>query len=195
MAITINGTGTITGISAGGLPDGSVTAADIESSLDLTGKTVTLPSGTGGKIIKSAVLKNSTRATLTSTGSNTNRVTMLSWSYDKISSSSDLIFFGTIVGKSTAASGYISPCCAYGSTELIGGWWYQYGNHGYSALLPVGGAITGHTTTGSQTFAVQYFSANSTSGQKPVVLINPNSSDDGRMVQTESVITILEVVS
>src|SRR6056300_1792758 len=31
MAITINGTGTITGISAGGLPDGSVTAADIAS--------------------------------------------------------------------------------------------------------------------------------------------------------------------
>ena len=52
MAITINGTGTITGISAGGLPDGSVTAADIESSLDLTGKTVTLPSGTGGKILR-----------------------------------------------------------------------------------------------------------------------------------------------
>ena len=48
MAITINGTGTITGISAGGLPDGSVVAADLASSLDLTGKTVTLPSGTGG---------------------------------------------------------------------------------------------------------------------------------------------------
>lgn len=51
MAITINGTGTITGISAGGLPDNCVTAADIESSLDLTGKTVTLPSGTGGKVL------------------------------------------------------------------------------------------------------------------------------------------------
>lgn len=52
MAITINGSGTITGISAGGLPDGSVTAADIESSLDLSGKTVTLPSGTGGKVLQ-----------------------------------------------------------------------------------------------------------------------------------------------
>lgn len=31
MAITINGTGTITGISAGGLPDGCVTADDIAS--------------------------------------------------------------------------------------------------------------------------------------------------------------------
>ena len=52
MAITINGSGTITGISAGGLPDGSVTAADIESSLDLSGKTVTLPAGTGGKVLQ-----------------------------------------------------------------------------------------------------------------------------------------------
>ena len=51
MAITINGTGSITGLTAGGLPDGSVTAADLASSLDLTGKTVTLPSGTGGKIL------------------------------------------------------------------------------------------------------------------------------------------------
>jgi len=52
MAIVINGSGSITGISAGGLPDGSVTASDIESSLDLSGKTVTLPSGTGGKVLQ-----------------------------------------------------------------------------------------------------------------------------------------------
>ena len=52
MAITINGTGSITGLTAGGLPDGSVVAADLASSLDLTGKTVTLPSGTGGKILQ-----------------------------------------------------------------------------------------------------------------------------------------------
>jgi len=56
MAITINGTGSITGLTAGGLPDGSVTAADIETSLDLTGKTVTLPSGTGGKFASYAVI-------------------------------------------------------------------------------------------------------------------------------------------
>ena len=52
MAITINGTGTITGISAGGYPDGTVTADDLASTLDLTGKTVTLPSGTGGKVLQ-----------------------------------------------------------------------------------------------------------------------------------------------
>ena len=60
MAITINGTGTITGLTAGGLPDGSiatddlannaVTAGKLATTLDLTGKTVTLPSGAAGKI-------------------------------------------------------------------------------------------------------------------------------------------------
>jgi hypothetical protein len=42
MAITINGSGSITGISAGGLPDGSVTAADLASGAITSGA---LPSG------------------------------------------------------------------------------------------------------------------------------------------------------
>ena len=62
MAITINGSGTITGISTGGLPDGivanediantTITAGKLAASLDLSGKTVTLPAGTGGKILQ-----------------------------------------------------------------------------------------------------------------------------------------------
>jgi len=52
MAITINGSGTITGLNAGGLPSGVVTDATLASSLDLTGKTVTLPAGTGGKVLQ-----------------------------------------------------------------------------------------------------------------------------------------------
>ena len=95
MAITINGTGTITGISAGGLPDGSVTAADIESSLDLTGKTVTLPSGTGGKILQ--VLQ----AVKTDTQSNSNDsswtdITDLSVNITPASSSSKFLLMATI---------------------------------------------------------------------------------------------------
>ena len=51
MAITINGAGTITGISVGGLPDGSVTDADLASSLNFSSKTVTgLPAG--GKVLQ-----------------------------------------------------------------------------------------------------------------------------------------------
>jgi len=55
MAITINGTGTITGITAGGYPDATVTEDDLAATLDLSGKTVTLPSGTGGKIVNVAI--------------------------------------------------------------------------------------------------------------------------------------------
>ena len=52
MPIQINGSGTITGISAGGLPDNCITAADLATTLDLSSNTVTLPSGTGGKILQ-----------------------------------------------------------------------------------------------------------------------------------------------
>ena len=42
MAITINGTGTITGLTAGGLPDGSITSADLASGAITAGA---LPNG------------------------------------------------------------------------------------------------------------------------------------------------------
>jgi hypothetical protein len=56
MPIQINGSGTITGITAGGYPDATVTADDLAATLDLSGKTVTLPSGTGGKFASYAIL-------------------------------------------------------------------------------------------------------------------------------------------
>jgi len=65
MPITINGSGTITGISAGGLPNGSIVADDLASSLDLTGKTVTLPSGTGGKILQVVSTQYATATSVT----------------------------------------------------------------------------------------------------------------------------------
>jgi len=43
MAISINGTGSITGLTAGGLPDGSIVAADLASGAITTGA---LPAGT-----------------------------------------------------------------------------------------------------------------------------------------------------
>lgn len=48
MPITINGSGTVTGLSAGGLPDGSITADDIASGAVTAAK---LAAGAGGKIL------------------------------------------------------------------------------------------------------------------------------------------------
>ena len=63
MAITINGSGTIGGVSVGGLPDGIVTASDLASTLDLTGKTVTLPTGTGGNLLQGVTTQLNTSTT------------------------------------------------------------------------------------------------------------------------------------
>ena len=49
MPVTINGSGTITGLSVGGLPDGSVDADTLASNAVTAGK---LASGVGGKIIQ-----------------------------------------------------------------------------------------------------------------------------------------------
>lgn len=66
MPIEINGTGTITGISAGGYPDGTVTAADLASTLDLSGKTLTLPD-VEGTIVQIQSDTNNTQVDTTST--------------------------------------------------------------------------------------------------------------------------------
>lgn len=52
MSITINGTGSITGLTAGGLPDGSITADDIASGAVTAGKLSTgAPSWTSGGVL------------------------------------------------------------------------------------------------------------------------------------------------
>jgi len=58
MAITINGSGTITGVSAGGLPDGCVTADDIAS----------LPSGSVLQVVQGTSFTPSANTYTTSTG-------------------------------------------------------------------------------------------------------------------------------
>ena len=51
MAITINGTGSITGLTAGGLPDGSITSADLASGAITSGA---LPSGSILQVVQAS---------------------------------------------------------------------------------------------------------------------------------------------
>ena len=114
MAITINGTGSITGLTAGGLPDGIITAADLANdavtaeklatTLDLTGKTVTMPSGIGGKILQ---ITQGTQSTQMSTTSQTYQDTNLSASITPSANDSKilvLISAPTAVSRSTNAA-------------------------------------------------------------------------------------------
>ena len=119
MAITINGSGSITGLTAGGLPDGSVTAADIETSLDLTGKTVTLPSGTGGQILNvwQAVMKGAQSfAPGSSAPGARSDITNLSITLTPASSSSKFLLTASIcMGSAGQSPTYHLMCNSTGS--------------------------------------------------------------------------------
>ena len=125
MAITINGTGTITGLSAGGLPDGSVTAADLATTLDLSSNTVTLPSGTGGKILQVQYASHKTTAS-TSCANNTRVVlTTFGVTITPSSTSSKIIVSMQLTGSWSA-----SNCPHEGASSLsrrIGGTDYIFG--------------------------------------------------------------------
>jgi hypothetical protein len=120
MAITINGTGSITGLTAGGLPDGSVTAADIETSLDLTGKTVTLPSGTGGKILQ-VVTTAYTGQFSTSAGNTYEQVTGLNCSITTSSASSKVFVMVTLGQMSINTDGTASYSVSRDGTRILQG--------------------------------------------------------------------------
>lgn len=59
--------------------------------------------------------------------------------------------------------------------------------------LPTQTIIAGHATTGVQTLVFRYFAVNNSSGEKPFLTYNPNSTDDARLAQTCSTYSVLEV--
>jgi hypothetical protein len=119
MPVTISGSGTITGIATGGLPDGSIAAGDLASTLDLTGKTVTLPSGTGGKILQ--VVSATKTDTQSFTGNQQADISGLSVSITPSSTNSKILVFGYVVGGWQNASAKIGIHLFRGSTEILQG--------------------------------------------------------------------------
>lgn len=118
MAITINGTGSITGLTAGGLPDGSVVAGDLASSLDLTGKTVTLPSGTGGKILQ--VVSTTKTDTASTTSTSATAVSGLSASITPAASGNKILILSSFLLGNTS-SDYGSLGYLYKDGSLLTG--------------------------------------------------------------------------
>ena len=115
MAITINGTGSITGLTAGGLPDGSIVAGDLASSLDLTGKTVTLPSGTGGKILQ--VVQTVKTDTFSTTSTTFTDITGMSVSITPSSTSSKILVF--VYLNDSNCNNFTMHSLLRGSTEIF----------------------------------------------------------------------------
>lgn len=158
MPVTISGSGTITGITTGGLPDGSIAAGDLASTLDLTGKTVTLPSGTGGKILQVVSATYSTGVTRTNDSSRfdsglTASITPSSTSNKVLVIVTQSLY--TLNGEnSTTGRFYLMR----GSTDL--GTFAQRAYAGNSTAFAFGQHITGHymdspESTSSLTYKTQ----------------------------------------
>ena len=189
MAITINGSGTITGISAGGLPDGSVTAADIESSLDLSAKTLTLPAGTGGKVLQVVQTTYASTSTTTST------------SYVDTGHSATITPSSTtskILVMAVYSLGNYSDTCATwskvnrGATELIVQGAYANGNQ-YGIMPTSIVYLDSPSTTSATTYKTQFRTDNgsaSASYGHPVV-----KTYGAGTAQFTSTITLMEIAA
>ena len=103
MAIAINGSGTVTGISVGGLPDGIVDADMLASNAVTAGK---LASGVGGKVINYAqTLKKDVTSAVVAQGAISGA--LISLDYTAASSSNKLLLSYTIhIGLNTSTNCY-----------------------------------------------------------------------------------------
>ena len=198
MAITINGTGTITGISAGGLPDGSVTATDLASSLDLTGKTVTLPSGTGGKILQ--VVQTVKTDTTSTTSTSFTDISGMSVSITPSSTSSKIlvipdlaisaqnIYYARLLRDSTviyAGSSGTENTLYGGYAGDPGGGVFDYGLALASRLF-----LDSPATTSAVTYKCQYKAYANT-----IYLNRTRHTSNAYDIHTQSSITVMEVAA
>ena len=129
MSITINGDGSITGLSTGGLPDGSVatddlaanavTAGKLATTLDLTGKTVTLPAGVGGKVLQ--VVQAFKSDTFTTASTTYTDLTGLSASITPASTSNKILVFYYINGSNTTSGNTVAFQLVRNSTSIAVG--------------------------------------------------------------------------
>lgn len=102
MPIAINGSGTITGLSTGGLPDGSIAAADLASDAITAGA---LPTGS---ILQVKQTHLTTADSQSLTAGTRAEISNLSVSITPISSTSDMLIFVRWAGESSVANSYDS---------------------------------------------------------------------------------------
>ena len=138
------------------------------------------------KVINVQTITNSTRASLSSTVS---PLTLTTFTYNKQSTSSSLLFIVMIPLYGNFSSGCACDLI-YGSSSAFGSLAFTY--TAQSGPFPMMGqaTLTGYATTGSQTLTARYYSASTSAA--PSTIVNPNSSDDGRMIQQVSTVTVIE---
>lgn len=69
----------------------------------------------------------------------------------------------------------------------------MYGQTAHSKIYGTRVLMTGHTSTGVQDLVFRYFTQNGAGVDSPFLVYNPNSADDSRLGQTQSVYTVWEI--
>jgi hypothetical protein len=140
------------------------------------------------KVINVQTVTNSTRASLAQTGSTP--ATLTTFTYNKQSASSSLIFI-VMIPMDSSYSGACASDLTYGSSSAFGSLYFAFTGNNFVNVMQGQATLTGYTTTGSQTLTARYYGADNT-GSAPATIVNPNGSDDSRMIQTVSTVTVIE---
>ena len=131
MPIAINGSGTVTGISVGGLPDGIVDADMLAANAVTAGK---LASGVGGKVLQVVqTLKNDTASITSSNTNNFVDISGMSLSITPTATSSKILVYFTLCLGGNAGSFHIR--LVRGSTNIGIGDGNAIGNRLQSTIL------------------------------------------------------------
>ena len=159
MPIAINGSGTVTGISVGGLPDGIVDADMLAANAVTAGK---LASGVGGKILQ---VSQSTFTAATSTSSTSLVDTGLSVSITPSSTSNKILIMYALYMSVNENEYSGSTSIVRGSTEIFIGDAISSSRRASAFMWPNSGRdphFVGHqfldspSTTSSTTYKIQY---------------------------------------
>lgn len=117
MSITINGTGSITGLTAGGLPDGSITTDDIAANAVTAAK---LAAGAGGKILQ-VVTTDYTGQFSTSSANTYQQISGLNTNITVSSASSRVIVVITLGQMSTTTQATASYAATRDGSRILQG--------------------------------------------------------------------------
>ena len=157
--------------------------------LGSSGNTVALGSGVSmsGRILNITEEVNSTRTSL----SNANEYTFFSFNYNQLKANSKIRVDVVLWGEGNA-SGALRTILTYDGVEKqVGRTSYQYLSQPFVHKIDGHFFFDGSATTGNKAIIFKQDIVNAETG-RPFVIWNPNSTDDGRMGQLSSYLTITE---